>query len=438
MSEHHQPSSYSQSILLVDDEPFILSALKRLLRKKDYHVDTASSAEQALDTIKAGQPDLIICDARMPEMDGIQLLSRVAASYPQIERILLTGYSDLATTVEAINNGKISYYIQKPWDDGSLLEVVDRAMTLVDLRNHNLNLQQLVAKQNKQLQAVNTQLEKKVSDRTKALQKANAELDKKNTELKQSYHNFIELFSSLLNSRVYQHEDNSEQASQLCLSIARSLGSDERELTALHYAARLRHIGLISLPDRLIHTPYYNLSDKDRSEYQSHPLIAHSMLTSQPALEYTAEILLQYRERVDGNGYPQRLAGHQTLLQARILKVVDDYLALLLGTLTGESLPNAQALTYIEARIGTEYDENVVCALKYTVEGDAELVDELRLESFQLMTTMMLTRDLVNKSGTLLLAKGTRLDQTIIDKIIEIERRLGDRLVAYVCTASVQ
>jgi response regulator RpfG family c-di-GMP phosphodiesterase len=121
------------TVLCVDDELDIIYAMKRLLRKQNYNLLFASSGKKALEIMKQNDVHLIISDMRMPAMSGAELLEKVATSYPNSYRILLTGYADMESTVSAINKGKILKYIQKPWDNEELISSIEEGLEKVKL-----------------------------------------------------------------------------------------------------------------------------------------------------------------------------------------------------------------------------------------------------------------------------------------------------------------
>ena len=114
-------------IIAVDDEPSNLRALERLFRH-DYEVITAESGEEALRLLSEHDVALVITDQRMPNMTGVELLKRTADIRPHIVRIILTGYTDVETLVEAINSGLVYKYVTKPWDNEELRLTVNRAL----------------------------------------------------------------------------------------------------------------------------------------------------------------------------------------------------------------------------------------------------------------------------------------------------------------------
>jgi CheY-like chemotaxis protein len=115
------------TLLLIDDEQNILNSLKRLFRRENFRVLTANSGREALELLAVNEVQVIISDQRMPEMSGVELLSRVKELYPDTVRIVLSGYSELSTVTEAINRGAIWKYLSKPWDDDKLRDEVRRA-----------------------------------------------------------------------------------------------------------------------------------------------------------------------------------------------------------------------------------------------------------------------------------------------------------------------
>ncbi len=121
-----------RTLLLVDDERNILRALARTLRSTEYRILQATSGDEALDLLAREEVHVIISDQRMPEMTGIELLRRVKDIYPDIVRIILSGYTELATVTNAINRGSIYRFLTKPWQEKELREHVEEAFRHFD------------------------------------------------------------------------------------------------------------------------------------------------------------------------------------------------------------------------------------------------------------------------------------------------------------------
>jgi len=115
-------------VLLVDDEPHVTEALKRILRRMDYHILTACSAREALQLLAQEPIDVIVSDEQMPGMSGSELLALVRRHYPQTRRIILTGHASLEAAVRAINEGEISRFLAKPCNEKELTHAIEHAL----------------------------------------------------------------------------------------------------------------------------------------------------------------------------------------------------------------------------------------------------------------------------------------------------------------------
>ncbi len=113
-------------ILVVDDEPEILFSLRALLRR-DFEVHTAEGGAQALEVLRQHPVHVIMTDQRMPEMTGVELLSRARGECPRAIRVIFTGYADLRAVIDAVNRGEIYRYLTKPWDPDDLCDVLREA-----------------------------------------------------------------------------------------------------------------------------------------------------------------------------------------------------------------------------------------------------------------------------------------------------------------------
>ncbi|QKQ27199.1 response regulator [Candidatus Reidiella endopervernicosa] len=114
------PVLQSATLLFVDDEPNIVSSLRRLFRPLGYKILTANNGEEGLAVLEQNSVYLVISDMRMPVMDGATFLAKAAERWPDTMRILLTGYADMESTISAINQGKIYKYFSKPWEDNDI------------------------------------------------------------------------------------------------------------------------------------------------------------------------------------------------------------------------------------------------------------------------------------------------------------------------------
>jgi diguanylate cyclase (GGDEF)-like protein len=168
-------TNYKCSLLVVDDEPYILTTLASLL-SEDYEVLTANTPQAAQALFAQRDIDLILTDQRMPKMSGVQLLEWVRQHHPRTVRLLMTGFAELEEAVEAINRAQVFRYLFKPWQTEELQEVLASAARTFRLERANEQLLQ-------ELRTLNQELEQRVQQRTRELEEANFDLDQKNKML---------------------------------------------------------------------------------------------------------------------------------------------------------------------------------------------------------------------------------------------------------------
>jgi diguanylate cyclase (GGDEF)-like protein/PAS domain S-box-containing protein len=148
-----------RSLLLVDDEPNIVSALKRLLRRDDYQIYTASSGQEGLDVLAQHAVDVIVSDQRMPGMLGADFLRKAKQLYPDTIRIMLSGYTELQSVTDAVNEGAIYKFLTKPWEDELLRGHIAQAFQLKEIADDNARLHLEVRTANHELAAANRRME---------------------------------------------------------------------------------------------------------------------------------------------------------------------------------------------------------------------------------------------------------------------------------------
>ena len=161
------------SVLAVDDEPFILNALRRLLRRTQFDLRTAGSADEAQAMLRVEPADIVLSDQRMPGMTGVQLLAYVRDLLPDTVRIILSGYSDAQSITDAVNEGAVYKFIAKPWDDAQLLLTLNEAAEVHRTRVHTRQLQVALASANADLSVVNQRLNQLLSERDQLISLGN-------------------------------------------------------------------------------------------------------------------------------------------------------------------------------------------------------------------------------------------------------------------------
>ena len=170
-------SMENSKIVVVDDEKMVTSAFKALFKVEGYSdIHLFNNPNDAVEFLRENKPDLIISDFMMPEMNGLEFLTKAKKLYNEVSMILLTGYADKENAIKAINEIGLYKYIEKPWDNDDLMmnirNGIERSHLLENLRNKIEELE--IAK--KQLQDYSQNLEKIVAERTADLSEANKKL----------------------------------------------------------------------------------------------------------------------------------------------------------------------------------------------------------------------------------------------------------------------
>lgn len=422
--------SSNQAILLVDQDKSTLFALNKVLGVLTCQIFQASSAQEALAVLQNQSVDIIISDLDMSENSEACFLSDMAAQWPLAERIALTDNDEPAAIIKAINRGKVSRFIMKPWDDAELLHVVRKVLGVAELQRQNIALHALTQESNKRLQELTEHLEEKVHERTQQLIQSQQQLNQAYTDLKGSYRAIVRMFSTLTSRRLgnksaslYQHMN------LLMLNVAKGCGFEGKALKQLFYAWQLRNIGKLSFSDNILEIPYVELSVEQQRVFQTHPLLAQAATFLVKPLYQAGNIIKQHKEYLDGSGYPKQLKAEQISLSAQVLCVVNDYFELIQGRYQSKHFSTAEALHFLQGYAQEKYNADVVEKLQEAVSvlaKQGEVLKDAKFTTQELLAGMQLSRDLVSAQGVLLLSAGQRLDGVVIERIREIEFNLEE------------
>ena len=157
--------TYTPEILFVDDEPAVLKAMMRLTRSEPWIMHFAESAAEGIKIVEERCIDIVVSDLSMPGMDGVQFLSYLWESKPEIGRILLTGNSDVAKIHCAVNLAKVSNFVAKPWNDASLVQTIEKTLSFQVLSKELLRLRQISEMQERQLKNITDLLNENIVSR---------------------------------------------------------------------------------------------------------------------------------------------------------------------------------------------------------------------------------------------------------------------------------
>lgn len=413
-------------VLLVDDEESILSSLRRLLRSQSYELFFANSGMKALEIMQDQPIDLVISDARMPNMDGATLLATIRERYPQTFRILLTGYADLDMIAKAINEGQIYRYLSKPWNDQELLLTVEQALAHQQSEVERKRLVALTHEQNEQLQALNTGLEKRVQARTAEIEQTADMLDLAYEELKRNYAITAEVFSRMVESRLPKEKQTNRSIIELIRAYCTVHVPNEADCRNLAIAAALHNIGKVSWTDAMMSAPAEQLHHTERERYRAYPAHSETLLMTLEPMKDAVRLIRSHQERWDGAGFPDHLKGDAIPFGSRLLKLAVDFIELQRGLILERRMNPDEALLFIRKYAGKLYDPALVesfitvCAdhLSDVTVGDPTVKV---VTTRELAAGMILARNLNADNGMLLLNAGKQLTAMLVEKLISFE-----------------
>ena len=300
-------------ILLVDDEETNLNLLRMLCVKMGYDCLTALNGRQAVELALSKNPDLIMMDVIMPEMDGFEATRKLKTDpmTAQIPIIMVTAASSREDKLKGIACGA-NDFITKPVD-----------MQELSLRiKNNLNVKEY----HDFLKNYSLTLEQQVKERTVKLEDALRQRDQAFDKIKDGY---IDTIFRLTLAAEYKdgHTGNHiRRTSHYAQALAQELGLDKEFVDTMYYAMPMHDIGKVGIPDAILLKPG-PLSLKEWAVMKEHTNIGSRILAGSHSeiLALAQQIALTHHERWDGSGYPQKLSGERIPLAGRIASVVDQY-----------------------------------------------------------------------------------------------------------------
>ncbi len=242
----------------------ILKALRRVLKEVNARLVMVGSGPKALEVLSRQKVSLVISDQKMPEMTGVELLSKVRELSPETVRILLTGYADADATVAAINNGAVRYYLSKPWDDELLVSRVNDSLELFETTAENKRLTELTKQQNEKLLEFNHGLQEKVDQQT-------GRIKEQHSLLKKSFMETIKSFSTIVGLRLRHVASHSQRVATLTKMLLAGLDISGKEYQDIVVAAYLHDIGKIGLPQKIASKSQDECTPLERKSLYKHP-----------------------------------------------------------------------------------------------------------------------------------------------------------------------
>ncbi len=309
-----------EKILVVEDDPLMLGALEILLLDEGYEVTTASSGKEAIQVARGQTFDLVVCDVRMAEMDGIETLSNLKQQQPDSRSIMITGYASPDVPVQAIKLG-VDDYLMKPFDDRQFIQSVRRSLEAFRLqRRYTQGLEQQW----------------------------------------RDFTTIIRLLAEALEERDPHFAGHSRRVADLSRRVARTLGLPRERQGVLELAAFLHDIGTLDRKQDLLSRAEALVQDERAKVQEANAERSETLFGSLGSLREVFRVILHHHEWYDGSGYPKALKGEGIPLESRILCAAEAYDAMVSPRPHRQSLTASDARKVMEREAGTHFDPRVV------------------------------------------------------------------------------
>jgi response regulator RpfG family c-di-GMP phosphodiesterase len=313
-------------VLIVDDEPANLRMLERLFRDQ-YDVLTAASGTEGLEVLSLHEAALIISDQRMPGMTGIQFLKRASEMRPQTVRIILTGYTDVADLVEAINSGVVYKYITKPWINSDLCQTIQRGLEYYEATK----TRHVLIQENERLEI----------------------------RLKTTIKGFITTVREMIAQKSANLSEHCRRTSEYAALIGTRLGLEAETLEQLIFAGLLHELPNIRIPFDM-DIKKSALTPEQIRVTRNHFQSGLKLISNVPDMEDVASIICYQHERFDGSGFFDGLEGEKIPFLSRILAVANAFDDINSGRNPALFCTDEEACEWMRQRAGTGFDPQVV------------------------------------------------------------------------------
>jgi response regulator RpfG family c-di-GMP phosphodiesterase len=358
-----------EKVLMVDDDRNLLDSFRRQFRKS-VNLETATSGADGIQAVRDGGPfAVVISDMQMPNMNGIEFLSKVRAISPNTVRIMLTGNANLDVAIDAVNDGNIFRFLNKPVDTDQLYQTI--------------------------------------SDSIQQYRLITSEKVLLNKTLKGA----VDLMADILgmvNPVAFSHASRIKQYAH---TIVNSLSLED----SWHYdlAAMLCQLGYISLPEELVQKVAEGdeLNHAEKQHYMSHPAMGARLLKHIPRLEVVADMVERQNDNVGKIEFQGKLSNeNKAILGGQILRVAIAY-----EQLTSQGMDEQAAFDELKDN-PEQYDPILVEALALGAQN--RKVEVMTLGIGELEPGLILDQPIKTQGGTLLVAKGQAVSQAVLFRLL--------------------
>lgn len=371
--------THDNKVLIIDDDENLLNGIRRYFGKR-FNLAVAKGGEDALKLVERDGPfAAVLCDMRMPGMDGVEVLETIRKKAPFTVRMMLTGNADQKTASDAINRAKVYRFFNKPCSPSDLAAGIEEAV----------------------------ELHRRVA----------AEREMMETTLAGSVRMMMDILA-LVDPASFARAAKLRQWMTLVADRLQTEDAWQMEM-----AAGLSLIGLVSVPPEVLSRKRKGepLSPTEEDMFRHVPEVGRNLLLNIPKLEDMAEIVYYQDKDFSGKGFPDDdLAGQAIPLGARILRLLKALAD------SDEAIPTTAALDQLE-RHGQRFDPLVLAAAKQafsapaqTRDGALESILDVPVTALRVGDVLLANLELAD--GHLILAAGLRLSDALIPRIRNLQK----------------
>ena len=340
-------SALARRCLVVDAEPRLRQALVRLMRGDGFTCLEAGSGVEALALLEKEQVALVLSDMRMPKMDGQELLRNLRLRYPDVAVVMITAVAEVEVAVACLSLGAMDY-ITKPFVfeevRARVAQALEKRRLLADNRDYQERLEVRVKAQAERLETLFLASIQSLAD---AL------------ELKDPY-----------------TRGHSVRVSQYGVAIARAMNLSTTLTAQIELGGHLHDVGKIGVREEVLRKAG-PLTNEEYEHIMTHPVLGWQIL--QPLLgenPVALNIVRSHHERIDGRGVPDKFAGEDIPLEARIIAVADAFDAMMSKRPYRNGLTFTEAMAELRRVAGTQFDVRVVDAFFEVARSEAFVPDD--------------------------------------------------------------
>jgi putative nucleotidyltransferase with HDIG domain len=343
-------------VLVVDDEATIRQALARFLRERGYDVHVCGSGPAALALLEHERFVVMLCDVRMPEMSGLDVVPRALELDRDLAVLMLTAVNEAAAATDALSRGALDYLV-KPVALADLGAAVERAVHRRQLEIDRRNVERHIREE--------------VMLRT-------MELEREQETLRTLTIGIAETLINAMEAKDVYLRGHSRRVAELAASVAEELGLDADLVENVRLAGRLHDIGKIGIREDILNKPGALTSD-EYAHVKEHVRIGMEILEPLRHIPEALEFIHDHHEHFDGSGYPRGKSGAEISIGGRILAACDAFDAMTSRRAFREAFDEKQTIEFLDAEIGRLLDPKVFAALEKVVVRRATLtfIDDL-------------------------------------------------------------